>query len=188
MLGHLTQLEDRWQLRFTRELHHPPDKVWRALVEPDHLEAWFPTTVEGDRAEGATLTFSFREDEAPPMQGEMVTYQPHSVLEFKWGEDLLRFELEAVDAGTLLTLSDTFDELGRAARDAAGCKEPGHGVLGYRVQLSPGSQERLGQNVVNVIDRNPPRCVARHRARMQLIERSETGLRAGSQRGLLWHR
>ena len=120
MLGQLTQLEGRWQLRFTRVLQHPPDKVWRALVEPEHLEAWFPTTVEGDRAEGAPLKFSFREDEAPPMQGGMITYQPHSVLEFKWGEDLLRFELQAVESGTLLTLSDTFDELGRAARDAAG--------------------------------------------------------------------
>jgi len=120
MLGHLTQLEGRWQLRFTRELHHPPDKVWRALVEPEHLEAWFPTTVEGDRAKGAPLKFSFREGEAPPMQGEMVTFQPRSVLEFKWGEDLLRFELQELQGGTLLTLSDTFGELGRGARDAAG--------------------------------------------------------------------
>lgn len=120
MLGQLTQLEGRWQLRFTRELQHPPDKVWRALVEPEHLEAWFPTTMEGDRAEGASLKFSFREVEAPPMQGEMITYEPSSLLEFKWGEDLLRFELQVVDGGTLLTLSDTFDELGRAARDAAG--------------------------------------------------------------------
>jgi len=120
MLGRLTQLEGRWQLRFTRELQHPPEKVWRALVEPDHLEAWFPTTMEGDRAVGASLKFSFHQDGAPPMQGEMVTYRPHSVLEFKWGEDLLRFELQVVEGGTLLTLSDTFDELGRAARDAAG--------------------------------------------------------------------
>jgi len=120
MLGQLKQLEDRWQLRFARELHHSPDKVWRALVEPEHLEAWFPTTMEGDRAAGAPLKFSFREHEAPPMDGEMITYQPPSVLEFKWGEDILRFELQPVEDGTLLTLYDTFDKLGRAARDAAG--------------------------------------------------------------------
>jgi uncharacterized protein YndB with AHSA1/START domain len=120
MLGQLKQLEDRWQLRFARELHHSPDKVWRALVEPEHLEAWFPTTMEGDRAAGAPLKFSFREHEAPPMDGEMITYQPPSVLEFKWGEDILRFELQPVEDGTLLTLYDTFDELGKAARDAAG--------------------------------------------------------------------
>jgi uncharacterized protein YndB with AHSA1/START domain len=120
MLGQLKQLEGRWQLTFTRQLHHPPDKVWRALVEPEHLEAWFPTTIEGDRAEDASMRFSFRKDEAPPMEGKMITYEPPSVLEFIWGEDVLRIELQPVQGGTLLSLHDTFDELGRAARDAAG--------------------------------------------------------------------
>jgi len=120
MLGQLTELEGRWQLRFTRKLPHPPEEVWRALVEPEHLETWFPTTIEGDRAEGAPLKFSFRDGEAPPMHGEMITYLPHSVLELKWGEDILRFELEPDEGGCVLTLLDTFDELGRAARDAAG--------------------------------------------------------------------
>jgi len=54
------------------------------------------------------------------MHGEMITYQPHSVLELKWGEDILRFELEPDEGGCVLTLLDSFDELGRAARDAAG--------------------------------------------------------------------
>jgi uncharacterized protein YndB with AHSA1/START domain len=120
MLGQLKQVEDRWQLRFTRKLHHAPDKVWRTLVEPEHLEAWFPTTIEGDRAEGAPLRFSFRKDEAPQMHGEMTTYEPYSLLEFNWGGDVLRFELEPDEGGTVLTLFHTFDELGKAARDAAG--------------------------------------------------------------------
>lgn len=120
MLGQLEQIESGWRLRFTREFRHPPEMVWRALVEPEHLEAWFPTTVEGDRVEGAELTFSFRENEAPSMYGKMITYEPYSVLEFKWGEDPLRFELRPEGDGAVLTLFDTFDELGRAARDAAG--------------------------------------------------------------------
>jgi hypothetical protein len=61
------------------------------------------------------------------------------------------------------------------------CEEPRHGVLGHSVQLPPGGQKRFGQNIMNVIDRNPPRRVTRDSARMQLIERSEAGLRAGSQ-------
>jgi hypothetical protein len=36
--GDLDQLDDgRWQLRFTRVLSHPVEKVWRAITEPDHL-------------------------------------------------------------------------------------------------------------------------------------------------------
>jgi len=40
-------------LRFVRWLPHPPGKVWRALTEPEHLAAWFPTTVEGELAAGS---------------------------------------------------------------------------------------------------------------------------------------
>lgn len=110
----------RWQLRFTRTLGHPQDKVWRAITEPDHLEEWFPTTIEGDRAAGATLRFRFPGDLAPPMDGEMLAFEPQSLIEFRWGPDLLRIELRPVSEGTELTLLDTLEERGKAARDSAG--------------------------------------------------------------------
>ena len=55
--------------------------------------------------------------------GRMLVFDPPSVLEFTWGADLLRIELAADGTGTLLTLIDTFDDLGKAARDAAGWHE-----------------------------------------------------------------
>jgi hypothetical protein len=68
--GDLDQLDDgRWQLRFTRVLSHPVEKVWRAITEPDHLAHWFPTTIEGERAAGAPLRFSFEEDQWPARDG-----------------------------------------------------------------------------------------------------------------------
>jgi hypothetical protein len=51
----------------------------------------------------------------------MLTYEPPSALEFEWGEEeTLRFDLEPDGDGTVLTFLNTFDELGKAARDAAG--------------------------------------------------------------------
>ncbi len=50
----------------------------------------------------------------------MVTCDPPKTLEFFWGKDLLRIELEPTADGTVLTLTDTLEELGKAARDAAG--------------------------------------------------------------------
>lgn len=133
MDGTLEQIGDHWRLRFTRRLPHPCEKVWRALTEPEHLEAWFPTTIEGERAAGAALRFSFRQGEGPPFTGEITTYEPPKALEFRWGEnDTLRFELEPDGDGTILTLIDTFQQVGKAARDAAGwtvCLD----VLGYHL-------------------------------------------------------
>jgi uncharacterized protein YndB with AHSA1/START domain len=121
MDGQLEQSGDRWRLRFTRKLTHPPEKVWRALTEPEHLAAWFPTDIEGERASGAPLRFRFRNGEGPTIDGQMITYDPHSVLEFQWGGgETLRFELRPDGDGTYLTFLNTFDQLGKASRDAAG--------------------------------------------------------------------
>ena len=121
MYGTLEQLDDgRWQLRFTRFLSHPPEKVWRAISEPEHLAEWFPTTIEGERAAGAALKFSFPGDQWPPFEGEMTEYQPPSVMELWWGPDLIRIELRATPEGTELTLLDTLEDRGKAARDGAG--------------------------------------------------------------------
>jgi uncharacterized protein YndB with AHSA1/START domain len=120
-LGHVERTGDgRVQLQFTRRFRHPPEKVWRALTEPDHLAAWFPTRIEGERAPGAALRFVFPNAEGPALAGEMLTYEPPSLMEFRWGNDDLRFELRPDGEGSILTFVDVFDEFGRAARDAAG--------------------------------------------------------------------
>src|SRR2546423_670092 len=80
----------------------PPAGVWRALTEEQHLAAWFPTTIDGERAAGAKLSFAMREMEMPPMEGQMLAFDPPSLLELAWGEETLRFELAADGAGTLL--------------------------------------------------------------------------------------
>jgi uncharacterized protein YndB with AHSA1/START domain len=131
--GQLEQRDGRWQLRFTRVLPHRPEKVWRALTEPEHLAAWFPTDIEGERANGAALRFVFRNGEGAAVEGKMIRYDPPSLLEFQWGGDeTLRFDLQPEGDGTVLTFVNTFDELGKAARDAAGwhsCLD----LLGYHL-------------------------------------------------------
>ncbi len=109
-------------LRFRRDLDHPPPRVWAALTEDRHLAGWFPTTVEGARLSGAPLRFTFRESEGAPFGGEMIRYDPPTVLELRWGDDLLRFDLEPARGGEgcVLTLTVTFPEHGKAARDGTG--------------------------------------------------------------------
>jgi uncharacterized protein YndB with AHSA1/START domain len=107
-------------LRYRRVLRQSPDTVWRALTEDAHLAGWFPTTIEGERSPGAPLRFSFREDEAPPFEGEMLAVDAPSLLELRWGDDVLRFELAPEGSGSVLKLTVTFPEYAKAARDAAG--------------------------------------------------------------------
>jgi uncharacterized protein YndB with AHSA1/START domain len=118
--GVLERGNDEVTLRFVRRLPHPPAKVWRALTEPDQLAAWFPTTIEGELAAGSKLRFSFREMQAAPFEGTMLAFDPPARMELMWGDERLRLELAIDGAGTLLTVTASFAELGRAARDGAG--------------------------------------------------------------------
>lgn len=121
-LARLDRTNSRPQLVFTRTLDHSPDKVWRALTEKDHLKAWFPDTVEGTFEPGGKLRFVSEEHDFE-FDGEVLEFEPPKLLGIRWGSDMLRFELRPEGDGTVLTMTDTFDELGKAARDGAGWHE-----------------------------------------------------------------
>ena len=91
------------------------------IPEPEHLAGWYPQELVGDRRAGAPLRFVSPAGDG--FDGQMLVFDPPEVMEFSWGADRLRIELRADGAGTLLTLTDTFDELGKAARDGAGWHE-----------------------------------------------------------------
>lgn len=120
-LGTLAQQGDHWTLTFTRRLQHPPAKVWRAVTEAEHLAAWFPQEIVGERRAGATLRFVGAGGDG--FDGEMLVFDAPRTMELTWGPDRLRIDLEPDGPGTLLTLTDTFADLGKAARDAAGWHE-----------------------------------------------------------------
>jgi uncharacterized protein YndB with AHSA1/START domain len=110
-------------VRLERRLADPPSVVWQALTDREQLRSWFPCDVivaDGRWEVGASISFRF-----PPevidmtLAGEVITVDEPHELSYSWGEEVLRFELSAVDGGTLLVL---FDEPspGAAARNAAG--------------------------------------------------------------------
>jgi uncharacterized protein YndB with AHSA1/START domain len=122
-LGVLTEHDDGWCLTFTRLFAHPPEKVWRALTEPEHRAVWFPDTVEGEFRAGAKLRFVTSQDPPDGFDGEMRVFDPPTAMEIVWGADILRFDLEPHGGGTRMTFTDTFADVGKAARDGAGWHE-----------------------------------------------------------------
>src|SRR3954453_3491933 len=136
------------RLRFERHLPHAPEKVWRAITEPEHLKAWFPDTIVVDEwAVGAPLRFETPHEEIGDFDGEDLAVEPPRLLEFRWGTDTIRLEVAPDGEGSTLTLTDTIDELGKAARDAAGC-HPCPDVLEPHLDGSDpdwSSSERWGQ-------------------------------------------
>jgi uncharacterized protein YndB with AHSA1/START domain len=121
MNGTLEQNAAGPRLRFVRQLAHPPHTVWRALTEREQLASWFPQRVVVERwAVGEAVRFEDARVPEATFDGEVRCFDPPRVLEFSWGTDVIRLEVEPHGDGTRLTLLDTIDQLGKAARDGAG--------------------------------------------------------------------
>jgi uncharacterized protein YndB with AHSA1/START domain len=158
--GQLLERDGRYELRFVRELAHPVGKVWDAVTSPSGMSAWFPFDVVGERRTGAPLRFVFRDGEAPDFTGSMVEYAPMSAMELVWeAGETLRLELAPSGSGCVLTLINRFDDVGKAARDAAGwhvCLDALEASLtGGAVETSwgdvhPGYVERFGPEAATI--------------------------------------
>jgi uncharacterized protein YndB with AHSA1/START domain len=102
---------DAWTLVLVRDLPHPPAKVWRALTEPEHLREWAP--FDADRSLGAVGTAMLSTVGAPSphvTETEVKRADAPKLLEFNWGGQDIRWELESLGGGgTRLTLWHNID-------------------------------------------------------------------------------
>jgi uncharacterized protein YndB with AHSA1/START domain len=97
-----------WTLVFVRYLNHRPAQVWAALTEPDQLREWAPFNADRSLASigRATLTVVDGETEVR-LDGAVRRAEEPTLLEYVWGDELLRWELSPTDTGTQLTLHHT---------------------------------------------------------------------------------
>ena len=102
---------DTWALVLTRDLRHPPAMVWRALTDPAQLREWAP--FDADKrldSVGTTATLTTVGAPTPHVTQTTVTQaDPPRMLAYNWGGYDMRWELEAVAAGTRLTLWTNID-------------------------------------------------------------------------------
>jgi uncharacterized protein YndB with AHSA1/START domain len=112
---------DGWTLEFVRDLRHPPERVWAALTDPAQLSGWAPFTTDRDlgRIGDATLTM-IDGDTSEAMPSSVKVSDPPRVLEYTWGDDLVRWELALSGGGTRLTLRHTVGQRDLLAKVAAG--------------------------------------------------------------------
>ena len=97
---------EKWTLILVRELRHSPEKVWQALTDPAHLREWAPFEADGSLGVvGRAVKLTTVAAPKPHVTEATVTRADASkVLEYNWGGFDMRWQLEALDKGTRLTL------------------------------------------------------------------------------------
>jgi uncharacterized protein YndB with AHSA1/START domain len=129
--AHLAEVEvrragERWELVFTRELRHPPEAVWVVLTDPAELEQWAPFDADRNLGAPGTATLTMADAGGKVTDEKLAAVIKNAErpreLEYSWGDDLLRWELEATGSGqrTHLTLSHTVDDREFISKVAAG--------------------------------------------------------------------
>src|SRR5689334_21372126 len=97
---------DKWTLILVRDLRHAPEKVWRALTDPEHLREWAPFVANGDLGTvGATINLTWVGAPGAPIETTVTRADAPTVLEF--GD--IRWEREPSGPGTRLTLWHAID-------------------------------------------------------------------------------
>jgi uncharacterized protein YndB with AHSA1/START domain len=95
---------EKWTLILVRELRHAPEKVWQALTDPAHLRQWAPYDADGNMGKVGTVILTWLGTQKP-VETRVTRADAFKVLEY----DDTRWELEAFDGGTRLTLWHSID-------------------------------------------------------------------------------
>ena len=96
-----------WELVVVRELRHSPEKVWLAITDPEHLREWAPFDADKNLSTaGASVKLTTVNSPQPFITETRIMRAdaPH-FLEYMWGANPMRWELEPIPGGTRLTLS-----------------------------------------------------------------------------------
>jgi uncharacterized protein YndB with AHSA1/START domain len=122
MIMHLDDVAlDGWTLIFVRELRQAPEVVWAALTSPPELDQWAPFTASRDLGSTGDAVLTMVDGpEKTDMAASVERAEAPALLQYTWGDDRLRWELEPSGDGTRLTLRHTLAKPGMEAMVAAG--------------------------------------------------------------------
>jgi uncharacterized protein YndB with AHSA1/START domain len=101
---------ERWTLILVRELRHAPALVWQALTDPAHLAEWAPFDADRNLAAVGPVKLSTVGAPTPQVSESTVKRaEPPRLLEYGWGGNDVRWELQPLGSGTRLTLWHNID-------------------------------------------------------------------------------
>jgi len=144
----LTSEDGEWVLVLERMLKHPIEVVWAALTESDQIANWGPFKPDRDLISmGAAQLEYINTSKTGRVDGFVLNVNVPSLLVYKWGADILRWELKEVEDKTMLVLRHRFADRTKAPSYAAGWHLCLKGLIGTLAGEQMPSM--VGHNAVN---------------------------------------
>jgi uncharacterized protein YndB with AHSA1/START domain len=100
---------ESWTLVLVKELRHSPEKVWQALIDPVQLREWAPFDADASLGTVGAVVKLTTVGTPQVSETKVTRAEAPRVLEYKWGGNDVRWELESTGGGTRLTLWASID-------------------------------------------------------------------------------
>lgn len=118
-LGKVSKTADGYQVRFERHFHHPIEKVWQAITDPEKMKYWF-TDIDMDYREGGKMTVHFRNEAKDISHGKILKIDEPHFFSWSWENELAEWELTAEGNTTHVVLTYSRIERKFATKAPAG--------------------------------------------------------------------
>lgn len=119
MLAVIEKTADGYMARMERKWNDAPEEVWSWLTNNEKLRQWFSELSVESLQEGGLIKFDMGNGTFEEMKITRLVIG--SVLEYTWGDDRVRFELEPMPGGCLLQFMEEITAVtSHTPRDIAG--------------------------------------------------------------------
>ncbi|WP_449537680.1 SRPBCC family protein [Ferdinandcohnia sp. Marseille-Q9671] len=109
MLAAIEKKETGYAATFERHFTNSVEDVWAMLTDNEKLQKWFSELKVEDPRKGGRILFDMGDGTSEEMT--ITDFTDQSVLEYTWGDDLVRFELSSEQEGCQLVLLEKITDL-----------------------------------------------------------------------------
>lgn len=121
MLATIEKVDKGYIAQFTRSLDYSIEKVWGVLTENDNLSKWMAHLEIVDLRINGLIKFNFNDGSDQYEEFKITDYENQAILEFQWGQDTVRFEIQSKESNCILILKEYITEItDHTPKDLAG--------------------------------------------------------------------
>ncbi|WP_080875598.1 SRPBCC family protein [Oceanobacillus timonensis] len=106
MLATLEQVGNEYIATFERHWENTVEEVWSVLTQNNKLQQWMPNLEVVDLRKNGTMTFHMNDGTGNSFGISILDFQAQSHWQFEWGDESVRFELEAEEEGCKFVLKE----------------------------------------------------------------------------------